>query len=77
MLQDGELWAVQNQLNQVTEVRLNSGLTAGSIEEEITDRAFQTPTTAIRFGAPRGRECQVRHRFPPTADRYEVVLVDD
>ena len=70
VLQDGELWAVQNQLNQVTEVRLNSGLTAGSIEEEITDRAFQTPTTAIRFG---GRLAVVNAKFdtgfPPTADR--------
>jgi sugar lactone lactonase YvrE len=78
VLQDRELWAVQNELNQVSEVRLNSALTAGSIEEEITDRAFQTPTTAIRFG---GRLAVVNAKFdtgfPPTADRYEVVLVDD
>jgi outer membrane protein assembly factor BamB len=78
VLQDRELWAVQGELDQVSEVRLNSGLTAGSIEEEITDRAFQTPSTAIRFG---GRLAVVNAKFdtgfPPTADRYEVVLVDD
>ncbi|MET0763998.1 MAG: hypothetical protein ABWY29_03975 [Blastococcus sp.] len=78
VLQDRELWAVQGGLNQVSEVQLNSGLTAGSIEERITNRAFQTPSTAIRFS---GRLAVVNAKFdtgfPPTADQYEVVIVDD
>jgi sugar lactone lactonase YvrE len=78
VLQDRELWAVQGSSNQVAEVRLNRSLTAGSVEETITDRAFQTPSTAIRFD---GRLAVVNAKFdtglPPTADQYEVVLVDD
>jgi hypothetical protein len=72
-----ELRAVQNS-NQVTEVRLNKDLTAGSVDEVITDPAFHTPTTAIRFD---GGLAVVNAKFdtgiPPTADQYEVVLVDD
>jgi hypothetical protein len=73
-----QVWAVQGSSNQVTEVRLNRGLTAGSVEEVITDDAFQTPSTAIRYD---GRLAVVNAKFdtgvPPTADQYEVVVVDD
>jgi sugar lactone lactonase YvrE len=72
-----QLWAVQSS-NQVTEVRLSRDLTSGSVEEVITDDAFQTPSTAIRFD---GRLAVVNAKFdtgfPPTADQYEVVIVDD
>ena len=72
-----ELWAVQNS-NQVTEVRLDEDLTSGTIDEVITDPAFHTPSTAIRFD---GGLAVVNAKFdtglPPTADQYEVVLVDD
>jgi outer membrane protein assembly factor BamB len=72
-----ELWAVQNS-NQVTEVRLNKDLTAGSVDEVITDPAFHTPTTAIRFdGGLAVVNAKFDTGFPPTADQYEVVLVDD
>jgi sugar lactone lactonase YvrE len=71
------LWAVQNS-NQVTEVRLSEDRTAGSVVDVITDDAFQTPTTAIRFD---GGLAVVNAKFdtglPPTAAQYEVVLVDD
>jgi hypothetical protein len=71
------LWAVQNS-NQVTELWLNEDRTAGSVVEVITDDAFGTPTTAIRFD---GHLAVVNAHFdtglPPTADQYEVVLVDD
>ncbi|MEX5717757.1 hypothetical protein [Geodermatophilus maliterrae] len=71
------LWAVQNS-NQVTEVRLSRDLTAGSIREVITSDLFQVPTTAIRHD---GQLAVVNAKFdtglPPTADQYEVVLVDD
>jgi sugar lactone lactonase YvrE len=71
------VWAVQNS-NQVTELELNEDRTAGSVVEVIKDAAFGTPTTAIRFD---GHLAVVNAHFetglPPTADQYEVVLVDD
>jgi hypothetical protein len=71
-----DLWAVQNS-DQVTQVRLSRDLTSGTVEEVITDDAFQTPATAIWFDH---RLAVVNAKFdtgiPPTADQYEVVLVD-
>ena len=47
-------------------------------KEVITDEDFQTPATAARYD---GLLAVVNAKFdtgiPPTADRYEVVLVDD
>jgi sugar lactone lactonase YvrE len=71
------LWAVQNS-NQVTELLLSEDRTSGSVVDVITDEAFQTPSTAIRFD---GGLAVVNAKFdtglPPTAAQYEVVLVDD
>jgi hypothetical protein len=70
------LWAVQN-TNQVTRIRLGSQLTSGVVEEVITSELFQVPTTAARFGS---RLAVVNAKFdtgiPPTADQYEVVVVN-
>jgi hypothetical protein len=70
------LWAVQ-QSNQVTQVELSPNLTSGVIEEVITSGLFQVPSTAARFGS---RLAVVNAKFdtgfPPTADVWEVVLVD-
>jgi sugar lactone lactonase YvrE len=70
------LWAVQN-TNQVTRIRLGSQLTSGVVEEVITSDLFQVPTTAARFGS---RLAVVNAKFdtgiPPTADQYEVVVVN-
>lgn len=70
------LWAVQNS-NQVSAVRLSPHLTSGVIEEVITSDLFQVPATAARFGS---RLAVVNAKFdtgfPPTADEWEVVLVD-
>ena len=78
VLQGRRLWAVQGFLNQITELRLTGDLTAGTVTEVITDPLFQVPSTAIRFG---GRLAVVNAKFdtgfPPTADQYEVVIVDD
>jgi sugar lactone lactonase YvrE len=72
------LWAVQNFSNQVSRIRLRPDLTSGVVEEVITSDLFQIPTTAARFGS---RLAVVNAKFdtgiPPTADQYEVVLVDD
>ncbi len=76
VLQGRRLWAVQNS-NQVTRIRLSPHLTSGVIEEVITSVLFQVPTTAARFGS---RLAVVNAKFdtgfPPTADQYEVVVVD-
>jgi hypothetical protein len=70
------LWAVQNS-NQITRILLNDDLSAGTVEKVITSDLFQVPTTAARFG---NRLAVVNAKFdtgiPPTADQYEVVLVN-
>jgi hypothetical protein len=70
------LWAVQN-INQVSRVQLSPDLTSGVIEEVISSDLFQVPATAARFGS---RLAVVNAKFdtgfPPTAEQWEVVLVD-
>jgi hypothetical protein len=77
VLQGRRLWAVQNFSNQVARIRLDPHLTSGVVEEVITSELFQIPTTAARFGS---RLAVVNAKFdtgiPPTADQYEVILVD-
>jgi sugar lactone lactonase YvrE len=77
LLQGGQLFAVQNFLNQIAAVRLSPDLTSGSVEKVITSDLFQVPTTVARFG---DRLAAVNAKFdtgiPPTADQYEVVIVD-
>jgi len=77
LLQGKTLYVVQNQLNQVAVVKLNSKFNAGSIEETITSPSFDVPTTIARFGS---RLYVVNARFttPPTPDtEYQVVQVPD
>ena len=70
------LWAVQNFNNQVTRIRLNGDLTSGTVVKVITSEAFQTPTTAARFGNLLAVvNAKFDTGFPPTADQYDVVLV--
>jgi sugar lactone lactonase YvrE len=77
VLEAGRLWAVQNFSNQVSRIRLAPDLSSGVVEEVITSPLFQIPTTAARFGR---RLAVVNAKFdtgiPPSADQYEVVLVD-
>ena len=77
VLEGRRLWAVQNFSNQVARIRLSPDLTSGAIEDVITSDLFQVPATAARFGS---RLAVVNAKFdtgiPPTADEYEVVVVD-
>lgn len=77
VLDGARLWAVRNFDNQVARVRLDPHLTSGVVEELITSERFQVPATAARFGS---RLAVVNAKFdtgfPPTADQYEVVVVD-
>jgi sugar lactone lactonase YvrE len=73
----GELYAVQNFLNQIAVVRLSPDLTSGTVGRLVTSDLFQVPTTVARFG---DRLAAVNAKFdtgiPPTADQYEVIIVD-
>jgi sugar lactone lactonase YvrE len=77
VLDGTRLWAVRNFDNRVARVRLSPHLTSGVVEEIITNDLFQVPATAARFGS---RLAVVNAKFdtgfPPTADEYEVVVVD-
>jgi sugar lactone lactonase YvrE len=75
LLEGKTLYVVQNQLNQIAVVQLNSDLTAGTIVETITNPEFDIPTTIARFG---NALYAVNARFstPPTEDtEYTVVRV--
>ena len=75
LLQGKTLYVVQNRLNQVAVVRLNSDYTSGRISNTLTRPEFRVPTTIARFG---DALYVVNARFgtPPTPDtEYEVVRV--
>ena len=75
LLQGKTLYVVQNRLNQIAVVELNSDLTEGEIVDTITDSDFRVPTTIARFG---NSLYAVNARFgtTPTPDtEYEVVRV--
>jgi hypothetical protein len=77
LLKGGRLFAVQNFFNQIAEVRLSPDLTSGTVEKIITSELFQVPTTVARFGDSLAAvNAKFDTGFPPTADQYEVVIVD-
>jgi sugar lactone lactonase YvrE len=77
VLDGTRLWAVRNFDNRIAKVRLSPHLDSGVVEDVITNDLFEVPATAARFGS---RLAVVNAKFdtgfPPTADRYEVVVVD-
>ncbi len=76
LLEAGRLWAVQNLINQVTELRLSPDLASATVEQVITNPHFEVPTTVARDG---NRLAIVNAKFdtgfPPTATSFEVVIV--
>ena len=75
LLQGKTLYVVQNRLNQIAVVELNSDLTEGEIVDTITDSDFRVPTTIARFG---NSLYAVNARFGTTATpdtEYEGVRV--
>jgi len=77
LFEAGRLWAVQNFLNQVTELTLSPDLSRATVHEVITSPLFQVPTTVARHGS---RLALVNAKFdtgfPPTATSWEAVIVD-
>jgi sugar lactone lactonase YvrE len=77
LLESGRLFAVQNTLNQIAEIRLSDDLSSGTVEKLITSPNFQVPTTVARHGSQLAAvNAKFDTGFPPTADTYEVVIVE-
>jgi sugar lactone lactonase YvrE len=75
LLQGKTLYIVQNFLNQIAVVELDSDLSVGSVERTITSQFFRIPTTIARFGKSL-YAVNARFDTPPTPDtEYEVVRV--
>ena len=75
LLRGRTLYVVQNRLNQVAVIRLNSEFTAGSIATVITSPLFRVPTTIAGFGKTL-YVVNARFGTPPTPDTdYDVVRV--
>ena len=76
LFEAGRLWAVQNFINQVQELKLSDDLSSATLLKVITNAAFEVPTTVARDGQ---RLALVNAKFdtgfPPTATSYEVVVV--
>ena len=75
LLKGRTLYVVQNRLNKIAVVRLARDLRSGTVSGELTDPAFDVPTTVT---ALRGRLYAVNARFgtPPTpTTRYDIVKV--
>ena len=78
VLSGRKLWAVQNTDNQITRIRLNADLTAGTVKRTITSKNFETPTAAARFAHILAVvQAKFDTGFPPKADTYDIVLVHD
>jgi sugar lactone lactonase YvrE len=75
LLRGRTLYVVQNQLNQVTVVRLDRRGTEGTVVERVTDPRFDVPTTVASFA---GRLYLPNARFstPPTPETtYTAVAI--
>jgi sugar lactone lactonase YvrE len=76
LFEAGRLWAVQNNNNQVQELRLAGDLSSASLVRVITDDRFEIPTTIARWG---NRLAIVNAKFdtgfPPTATSFDVNIV--
>jgi DNA-binding beta-propeller fold protein YncE len=77
LLEGGRLFAVQNATNQISVVDLRPDLTSGIVTKTITSELFEFPTTVARIGGVLAvANAKFDTGFPPTADQYEVVVVD-
>ena len=76
LLHGRTLYVVQNRLNKIAVVQLSPDLTQGAVTGEITDDAFDVPTTIDRFGKAL-YAVNARFTTPATpATTYNVVRVE-
>jgi sugar lactone lactonase YvrE len=81
LFEAGRLWAVQNFLNQITELRVPGDLSSATVERVITnadvDGAFGIPTTVARFGNVLATvNAHFDTGFPPPPQPFQVVIVE-
>lgn len=75
LLKGRTLYVVQNRLNKIAAIKLNRDLTAGTITQEITNPAFEVPTTIAKA---RGSLYAVNAQFgTPAPTDYAVVRVGE
>jgi sugar lactone lactonase YvrE len=72
LVKDRTLWAVQNMSNQISRLKLSDDLESFRVEDVITSKLFDIPTTVARFD---DTLAAVNAKFGKQASRYEVVLV--
>ncbi len=75
LLKGRKLYVVQNRLNKIAVVRLSKNLKSGRIVRELTNPAFDVPTTLAK--SKRGLyTVNARFGIPPSPDnRYDIVKV--
>jgi sugar lactone lactonase YvrE len=66
------VWAVQNRANQISRLELCDDLSSFTVEDVITSKHFDIPTTVARFG---DTLAAVNAQFMRPASPHEVVLV--
>jgi hypothetical protein len=77
LLEGRTVYAVQNGLGQIAQVRLSGTLDSGTVTKVITSELFAVPATVARFGDLLAAvNAHFDTGFPPTSPTYEVVLVD-
>jgi hypothetical protein len=75
LLEGRTLFVVQNQLNQVAQVKLDRRLESGEVVRVLTDARLDIPTTAAGFG-PLLYAVNARFSTPPTPDtEYTIVRI--
>lgn len=67
-----DVWAVQNQLNQIARIDLTSDLSSGTLRDTIKSPDFNVPTTVALFGHTLAA---VNAQFNQPPSPFEVVLV--
>lgn len=77
VLEGRTVYAVQNGLEQIAQVRLSGDLRSGTVTKVITSDLFAVPATVARFGDELAAvNAHFDTGFPPTSLTYEVVVVD-
>lgn len=77
LLEGRTVYAVQNGLEQIAQVRLSGDLRSGTVTKVITSELFGVPATVARFGDELAAvNAHFDTGFPPTSPTYEVVVVD-
>ncbi|HET6966786.1 MAG TPA: hypothetical protein VFI44_00850 [Ornithinibacter sp.] len=77
VLEGRTVYAVQNALGRIAQVRLSGDLRSGTVTKVITSDLFAVPATVARFGDELAAvNAHFDTGFPPTSPTYEVVVVD-